>query len=202
MCHPLDRPGSRFLTWAPGLACWPAGTPKEVVTRLNTEMVKIISRPTAEDGRHWCRPYWRYTPEQMARQIEDDTERFARLVKRGQVVLDKAGPARRCPSQCSPHDHADPGRQNPTAFLRHLATWRCKAPALQGLQAHLPVPPKGRTLVLGATTPGLHGAGAGGRCGLPMRRSGGLVVTRYGHIPPGRQGWRSASKRSRPPTRA
>ena len=60
-------------------------------------MVKIIQSPdfrkkmddTAAD------PIGDTPWEQMARQIKDDTERFARLVKEAKVVLE-AGPARRC----------------------------------------------------------------------------------------------------------
>jgi len=86
----LDEAGLKGFdlgTWFGVLA--PAGTPKEVVTRLNTEMVKIIQsadfRKKMDDI--GADPIGD-TPEQMARQIKDDTERFARLVKEAKVVLE------------------------------------------------------------------------------------------------------------------
>ncbi len=86
----LDEAGLKGFdlgTWFGVLA--PAGTPKEVVTRLNTEMVKIIQsadfRKKMDDI--GADPIGN-TPEQMARQIKDDTERFARLVKEAKVVLE------------------------------------------------------------------------------------------------------------------
>ena len=74
-------------TWFGVLA--PAGTPKEVVTRLNTEMVKIIQSPDFRKKMEdiGADPIGN-TPEQMARQIKEDTERFARLVKEAKVVLE------------------------------------------------------------------------------------------------------------------
>jgi tripartite-type tricarboxylate transporter receptor subunit TctC len=86
----LDEAGLKGFdlgTWFGVLA--PAGTPKDVVTRLNTEMVKIIQsadfRKKMDDI--GADPIGN-TPEQMARQIKDDTERFARLVKEAKVVLE------------------------------------------------------------------------------------------------------------------
>ena len=86
----LDEAGLKGFdlgTWFGVLA--PAGTPKDVVTRLNTEMVKIIQsadfRKKMDDI--GADPIGN-TPEQMARQIKEDTERFARLVKEAKVVLE------------------------------------------------------------------------------------------------------------------
>ena len=74
-------------TWFGVLA--PAGTPKEITTRLAGEMAKIIQSPEfrqrmAEIG---AEPIGN-TPEQMARQIKDETEKFARLVKDAKVTID------------------------------------------------------------------------------------------------------------------
>lgn len=74
-------------TWFGVLA--PAATPKPVLTRLSEEMVRIIRSPEfgkrmAEIG---AEPVGN-TPEQMARQIRDDTEKFATLVKQAKVVID------------------------------------------------------------------------------------------------------------------
>jgi tripartite-type tricarboxylate transporter receptor subunit TctC len=74
-------------TWFGVLA--PAATPKAVSARLSDEMQKIIRTPEfrkrmAEIG---AEPIGS-TPEQMARQIKDETEKFARLVKQANVVID------------------------------------------------------------------------------------------------------------------
>lgn len=74
-------------TWFGVLA--PAATPRDVLTRLNTEMVKIIRSPDfirrmqavgaeALGG----------TPQEMARQISEETAKFAILVKEGKVAID------------------------------------------------------------------------------------------------------------------
>lgn len=74
-------------TWFGVLA--PAATPKAVTTRLSDEMIKVIRSPEfrkrmAEIG---AEPIGN-TPEQMARQIKEETEKFARLVKQANVVID------------------------------------------------------------------------------------------------------------------
>ena len=74
-------------TWFGLLA--PAATPKAVVTRLNAEVVKIIQSPEfkkqmADIG---AEPIGN-KPEDMAKQIKEETEKFAHLVKAGKVTLD------------------------------------------------------------------------------------------------------------------
>jgi tripartite-type tricarboxylate transporter receptor subunit TctC len=74
-------------TWFGVLA--PAATPKDVTQRLSSEMQKIIQsaefrQRMAEIG---AEPIGN-TPEQMARQIRDETERFAKLVKDAKVQID------------------------------------------------------------------------------------------------------------------
>ena len=74
-------------TWFGVLA--PAATPKDVLARLNAEMVKIIKSPEfgkrmAEIG---AEPIGN-TSEQMAQQIKVETEKFARLVKEAKVVIE------------------------------------------------------------------------------------------------------------------
>ncbi len=73
-------------TWFGVLA--PAGTPKEVVSKLNTEMVKIIQSPDFRDrmAKIGAEPIGN-TPEQMARQIDDDTKRFAKLIKQANITV-------------------------------------------------------------------------------------------------------------------
>lgn len=86
----LDEAGLKGFdlgTWFGVLA--PAATPVEIVTRLNTELVKIINsaefrKKMADIG---AEPIGD-TPERMARQINGDTERFAKLVKDAKVKIE------------------------------------------------------------------------------------------------------------------
>ena len=80
-------PGFDIGTWFGVLA--PVATPKPVLARLSEEMMKIIASPEfgkrmAEIG---AEPVGN-TSEQMARQIKDETEKFAKLVKAANVVID------------------------------------------------------------------------------------------------------------------
>ncbi|MHA7601646.1 tripartite tricarboxylate transporter substrate binding protein [Alicycliphilus sp. T452] len=86
----LDEAGLKGFdmgTWFGMLA--PAGTPRDVVARLNADMAKIIQSP---DFRRKMDDIGAVpigdTPEQMARRIHEDTARFARLVKDAKVSLD------------------------------------------------------------------------------------------------------------------
>ena len=86
----LDEAGLKGFdlgTWFGLLA--PAGTPKDVVARLNAEIVKIVNAPDFRKKMDdiGAEPVGN-TPEQMARQIKDDTERFAKLVKDAKVSID------------------------------------------------------------------------------------------------------------------
>jgi tripartite-type tricarboxylate transporter receptor subunit TctC len=74
-------------TWFGVLA--PAATPKEIVARLSDEMIKAIhssefKKRMDEIG---AEPIGD-TPEQMARRIKDETEKFAGLVKRANVKIE------------------------------------------------------------------------------------------------------------------
>ncbi|HMS27278.1 MAG TPA: glycerate kinase [Burkholderiaceae bacterium] len=75
---------------------------------------------------------------------------------------------------------------NPPAFLRHLFEVAVnRALPLRNTAAYLPVPPKlGRTLVLGAGKAGGAMAQAVEALWPADAPLSGLVVTRYGHIPP------------------
>ena len=86
----LDETGLKGFnlgTWFGVMA--PAGTPKEVVGRLNSELVKIIHSPEFKKRMDeiGAEPIGN-TPEQMGQQIRDDTERFAKLVKDAKVTID------------------------------------------------------------------------------------------------------------------
>lgn len=74
-------------TWFGVLA--PAGTPADVASRLSSEMVKVIRSPEfgAKMAEIGAEPVGN-TPAQMAAQIRNDTERFARLVKQANVVIE------------------------------------------------------------------------------------------------------------------
>ncbi|RYY97292.1 MAG: tripartite tricarboxylate transporter substrate binding protein, partial [Comamonadaceae bacterium] len=80
-------PGFNQGTWFGVLA--PAGTPNDVVTRLNTEMVRIIQSPDFKKRMEeiGAEPVGD-TPAQMAVQIRDDTARYAKLVKEAKVAID------------------------------------------------------------------------------------------------------------------
>jgi len=74
-------------TWFGVMA--PAATPKDIVARLNAEMVKIIAsadfkKRMQEVG---AEPVGD-SPEQMAKRIKDDTDKYARLVKDAKVTID------------------------------------------------------------------------------------------------------------------
>jgi len=80
-------PGVAIGTWFGLLA--PAATPKPVVQKLNTEIVKIINSPEFKKQMFdiGAEPIGN-KPDEMAKQIKEETEKFASLVKAGKVTLD------------------------------------------------------------------------------------------------------------------
>jgi tripartite-type tricarboxylate transporter receptor subunit TctC len=74
-------------TWFGLLA--PAATPKDIVTRLNAEVVKLLGQPEFRKQLEaiGAEPVGN-TPEQMAAQIKSDSEKFAKLVKDAKVVIE------------------------------------------------------------------------------------------------------------------
>lgn len=74
-------------TWFGVLA--PVATPKDIVARLNTEAVKIIQSPDFRKRMEeiGAEPIGN-TAEQMGKQIHDDVEKFAKLVKDAKVVIE------------------------------------------------------------------------------------------------------------------
>jgi len=75
--------------------------------------------------------------------------------------------------------------QAPQAFLQHLFHAAVqRAQPLHCMTTHLPPPPQGRTLVLGAGKAAAAMAQAVERLWPPDAPLSGLVITRYGHIPP------------------
>ena len=86
----LDEAGLKGFnlgTWFGVLA--PAATPKDIVARLSTELARIVNSPEFRKKMDdiGAEPVGN-TPEQMARQIAEDTERFARLVKDAKVAIE------------------------------------------------------------------------------------------------------------------
>ncbi|RAR84834.1 hydroxypyruvate reductase [Paracidovorax anthurii] len=88
----------------------------------------------------------------------------------------------------SPLAAPDPAAE-PVRFLRHLYDTAVRAALpLERMAEHLPSPPRGRTLVLGAGKAGgsmVHALEALWPAQAPLS---GLVVTRYGHVPPRPEG--------------
>jgi len=74
-------------TWFGVLA--PAATPKDIVARLNAEMVKIIASPDFRKRMEevGAEPVGD-SPEQMAKRIKDDTDKYARLVREAKVTIE------------------------------------------------------------------------------------------------------------------
>lgn len=74
-------------TWFGVLA--PAATPKDIVARLNSEVVKIIHSPEFKKRMDeiGAEPVGN-TPEQMGQQIREETEKFAKLVRDAKVTIE------------------------------------------------------------------------------------------------------------------
>lgn len=86
----LDEAGLKGFdqgTWFGVLA--PAATPKDIVTRLHTEIVKIMNSPDFRKRMDeiGAVPIGN-SPAEMAAQIKHDTERFAKLVKEAKVNIE------------------------------------------------------------------------------------------------------------------
>ena len=79
--------GFNIGTWFGVLA--PAATPKEIVERLNSEMVKIIRSPDFRKRMEeiGAEPIGN-SQDQMGRQIRDETEKFAKLVKEANLKIE------------------------------------------------------------------------------------------------------------------
>jgi tripartite-type tricarboxylate transporter receptor subunit TctC len=79
--------GFNIGTWFGVLA--PAATPKDIVARLNTEMVKVIQSPEFRKRMDeiGAEPIGN-SADQMAAQIASDTDKFARLVKDAKVTIE------------------------------------------------------------------------------------------------------------------
>jgi tripartite-type tricarboxylate transporter receptor subunit TctC len=86
----LDEAGLKGFnigTWFGVLA--PAATPREILARLNTEMVKVIQSPEFRKRMDeiGAEPIGN-SAEQMAQQIRSETDKFARMVKEANVTIE------------------------------------------------------------------------------------------------------------------
>ena len=86
----LDEAGLKGFaigTWFGVLA--PAATPPDILARLNAEMVKVIKSPEFRKRMDeiGAQPIGN-SREEMARQIKDETEKFAALVKAAKVSIE------------------------------------------------------------------------------------------------------------------
>jgi tripartite-type tricarboxylate transporter receptor subunit TctC len=86
----LDEAGLKGFnigTWFGVLA--PAATPKDVLARLNTEMVKVIQSPEFRKRMEeiGAEPVGN-SAEQMAAQVKGETEKFGKLVREAKVTID------------------------------------------------------------------------------------------------------------------
>ena len=80
-------PGFDIQTWYGVLA--PAGTPKEVVAKLNAEMLKIIKSEEFAKKMHagGCETLGS-TPDEFAKRIANEMEKFAKIAKEGNVSVE------------------------------------------------------------------------------------------------------------------
>ena len=86
----LDEAGLKGFnigTWFGVLA--PAATPKDILTRLNVEMVKVIQSPEFRKRMEeiGAEPIGN-SADQMAQQIKGETEKFAKLVKDAKMTIE------------------------------------------------------------------------------------------------------------------
>ena len=86
----LDEAGLKGFdigTWFGVLA--PAATPKDILTRLNTEMVKVIQSPEFRKRMEeiGAEPIGN-SADQMSQQVKSETEKFAKLVKDAKVTIE------------------------------------------------------------------------------------------------------------------
>ncbi len=86
----LDEAGLKGFdigTWFGLLA--PAGTPAPVIERISSEITRIVARPDFRKKLEdiGANPVGN-SPAQMARQIKEDTERFAKLVRDARVTIE------------------------------------------------------------------------------------------------------------------
>jgi tripartite-type tricarboxylate transporter receptor subunit TctC len=79
--------GFDIETWYGVLA--PAGTSKEIIAKLNTEILKVMKSPEfAKSMEAGGCEILGSTPEEFAKRISDETTKFAKIVKEGKVSIE------------------------------------------------------------------------------------------------------------------
>ena len=79
-------PGYNVSTWY-GLLV-PAGTPKEIVVKLNTEVNRILNLPEIRERLHNVVELIPSTPEQFAAHIKEEIVKWAKVVKQSGARAD------------------------------------------------------------------------------------------------------------------
>lgn len=80
-------PGYEAVTWIAVFA--PAGTPREIVTRLNAEIIAILAAPDVRERfAAMGATVGGGTPEQLATLLRDDLARWARVIKAANIRLE------------------------------------------------------------------------------------------------------------------
>ena len=80
-------PGYEAVTWIAVFA--PAGTPREIVTRLNSEIVAILAMQEVRDRfSAMGATVGGGTPEQLASLLRDDLQRWAQVIKAANIRLE------------------------------------------------------------------------------------------------------------------
>lgn len=80
-------PGVDLVTWNGFVA--PAGVSKEIITKLHAEITRILQLPeTRAQLSEIGMDVVASTPEQFAKTIKDDTEKFGRIIKQAGIRLD------------------------------------------------------------------------------------------------------------------
>jgi tripartite-type tricarboxylate transporter receptor subunit TctC len=73
-------PGYEFTAWIGTLA--PAGTPKPIIDRLNSEISKVLRMPdVAQNLKSQTLEPMIMTPDQFARRLKSDYDKYEKVVK-------------------------------------------------------------------------------------------------------------------------
>ena len=80
----------QLLKQSPGSACWPpAGTPQTIVDRLNKEIVAILNTPEIKERlAAMGATVVADKPDEFARFISTEINKWAPIVKRAQISLE------------------------------------------------------------------------------------------------------------------
>ena len=84
----VGLPGFEARTWFGVLL--PAGTPKEIIDKLSTELAKILAMPDIKEklAGQGVEPFYS-TPDQFDSLIKTDMVKFAKIIKTANIKLEK-----------------------------------------------------------------------------------------------------------------